>query len=388
MTERRTRGDGGLRWNERRQRWIAEITIGYDERGKRIVRSASGRTRTEAKTKLRELKKDEADGITSANSTITVRQAVDDWLTYGLPRRSVVTVDKYKILAAKHIYCPLGARRLRDLSAAEVDRWLSRLASTLSTRTLRELRSILSRAVNRAMARDLVRRNVVDLTEIPQGRDGRRSKSLTAEQVDAVLTLTAPDRLHHYIVVSLLTGARTEELRALRWEHVHLDGRPDARPPIPPHMEVWRSVRQGGDTKTKKSRRTLALPARCIDALRKQRAQQAADRLAAPDWQDSGLVFTTAVGTEMDAANVRRDLRRALALVPGVDPGEWTPRELRHSFVSVLSDAGIPVEQIAQLVGHSGTTVTELVYRHQLKPVIQTGATVMDSLFAPNSGSA
>ena len=69
--------------------------------------------------------------------------------------------------------------------------------------------------------------------------------------------------------------------------------------------------------------------------------------------------------------------------VPGIEPAEWTPRELRHSFVSVLSDAGISVEQIAQLVGHSGTTVTELVYRHQLRPVIQTGATVMDRLFAP-----
>jgi integrase len=202
------------------------------------------------------------------------------------------------------------------------------------------------------------------------------------------LTNTAPDRLHHYIVVSLLTGARTKELRALRWDHVHLDGNPDARPPIPPHIEVWRSVRRGGDTKTRKSRRTLALPARCIEALRKQRRQQAADRLVADDSQDSGLVFTTAAGTAMDAANVRRDLRRALAFVPGIDPGEWTPRELRHSFVSVLSDAGIPVEQIAQLVGHSGTTVTELVYRHQLRPVIQTGATVMDRLFAPWSGSA
>ena len=74
-------------------------------------------------------------------------------------------------------------------------------------------------------------------------------------------------------MVSLLTGARTEELRALRWEHVHLDGNPEARPPIPPRIEVWRSVRQGGDTKTRKSRRTLALPARCVEALRKQRAQ-------------------------------------------------------------------------------------------------------------------
>ena len=68
--------------------------------------------------------------------------------------------------------------------------------------------------------------------------------------------------------------------------------------------------------------------------------------------------------------------------MPGIDPADWTPRELRHSFVSLLSDAGVPIEEIARLVGHSGTTVTELVYRHQLRPVIQTGATVMDRLFA------
>ncbi|WP_229119926.1 hypothetical protein [Enemella evansiae] len=41
-----------------------------------------------------------------------------------------------------------------------------------------------------------------------------------------------------------------------------------------------------------------------------------------------------------------------------------------------------PIEEISRLVGHSGTTVTELVYRHQLRPVIQTGAVVMDRLFA------
>ena len=148
-------------------------------------------------------------------------------------------------------------------------------------------------------------------------------------------------------------------------------------------------MRGDGDTKTRKTRRTLALPERCVEALRKQRAQQAADRLAAGErWKDTGLVFTTAGGTEMDAANVRRDFRRALGLVPGLDASEWTPRELRHSFVSVLSDAGVPVEQISQLVGHSGTTVTELVYRHQLRPVLQTGATVMDRLFTASRRQA
>ena len=63
-------------------------------------------------------------------------------------------------------------------------------------------------------------------------------------------------------------------------------------------------------------------------------------------------------------------------------------RELRHSFVSVLSDAGIPVEQISQLVGHRGKTVTELVYRYLLRPVLQAGATVMDRLFVHEDGSA
>ncbi len=56
--------------------------------------------------------------------------------------------------------------------------------------------------------------------------------------------------------------------------------------------------------------------------------------------------------------------------------------------MSLLSDAGVPVEEISRLVGHSGTSVTELVYRHQIRPVIQTGATAMDRLFTRDSAGA
>ena len=92
------------------------------------------------------------------------------------------------------------------------------LSGSLSRSTFQQVRWCLNRVVKRAMARDMVKRNVVELTEIPAGQPGRRSKSLTPEQVDDVLTLTAADRLHHYIVFSLLTGARTDELWALRWD--------------------------------------------------------------------------------------------------------------------------------------------------------------------------
>jgi delta 1-pyrroline-5-carboxylate dehydrogenase len=49
--------------------------------------------------------------------------------------------------------------------------------------------------------------------------------------------------------------------------------------------------------------------------------------------------------------------------------------------VSLMSDAGVPIEKIARLVGHTGTITTETVYRKQIRPVVIGGAEVMDSLF-------
>lgn len=129
-------------------------------------------------------------------------------------------------------------------------------------------------------------------------------------------------------------------------------------------MAVWRSVRATGDTKTRLSRRTLALPARCAKALVAHReAQDRLRLLAGKKWIEMGLVFTTRMGTPLDAADVRRDFRSAIRLAPGIDPDAWTPRELRHSFVSLLSDSGVPIEEISRLFGHKSTLVTELVYQ-------------------------
>lgn len=61
--------------------------------------------------------------------------------------------------------------------------------------------------------------------------------------------------------------------------------------------------------------------------------------------------------------------------------------ELRDSFVSLLSDRGVPLEEISRLVGHKNTTVTELIYRKQLRPVMQGGAVAMDALFPQSRGS-
>jgi site-specific recombinase XerD len=101
---------------------------------------------------------------------------------------------------------------------------------------------------------------------------------------------------------------------------------------------------------------------------------------SAARWPDNDLVFTTQRGTPFDAANVRRAFRQ-VAERAGLHAEAWTPREVRHSFVSLLSSAGIPIEDIAHLVGHANTRTTEKVYRKELRPVLRRGAKAMDDLF-------
>ena len=110
---------------------------------------------------------------------------------------------------------------------------------------------------------------------------------------------------------------------------------------MPPSIAVWRSVRLHGDTKTEKSRRTLALPQYVVTALREHRKWQTEVRLAAgPLWQDTGLVFTTSVGTPLDASHVRRDFR-ALCKNAGIEGFEVRVnlatnfRRSAESFVSL-----------------------------------------------------
>ena len=206
----------------------------------------------------------------------------------------------------------------------------------------------------------------------PYKRGVRRFKSYCAHQAQDLLRVAAGSRLYPYVVLSVTTGMRTEELRALRWHEVDLEA---------DTVAVYRAVRATADTKTPKSRRVLSLPRLAVRALGEHRARQAEERLLAGElWQDHGLVFASAIGVPLDRHSVRREFRK-ITRAAGLGT-DWVPREMRHTFVSLLSSNGTALEDIADLVGHRGTATTETVYRKVIVPELRRGAEVMDRLFS------
>jgi integrase len=356
-------------------RWRGVVGLKSGPGGKRRRKKVSGRNKTEVRAKLAELHAELNDGVVS-DAGYTVGQAIRDYLAEGLPGRAPKTIRTQREVL-EPLFPTLGNMPLRELTAADVRSALTMLAATRATRTVSMTRAALARAIRHAEASDKVRRNVAALVDSPSGRQGRPSRSLTFDQAVALITAAQEYALYAYVVLSLLVGLRTEEARALRWDHVYLG----AASALPPHIDVWRSVRAHGDVKTSKSRRSLALPAMAVAALTEHQERQARARLRAGElWQEQGLVFTTALGTRLDAGNVRRSLR-AICRSAGIGE-KWTPRELRHTFVSLLSDNGMAIEEISRLVGHSSTLVTQTVYRHELRPVVTSGAEMMDRIFA------
>ena len=287
MTTRRGRGEGSLYWHEGRQRWIAEVTVGYDGRGQRRSRRALDVPRPRP-------------SASSGRSSATTRTA---WpspptaiplarrSTSGLSLEFTAADRRTRQLRAHlplHIVPKLGARKLRDLRADEVDRWLAELAPTLTTRSLRLAHGCLNRAISRAMARDKVKRNVVALAEPPRGRpgDGRSPSHWTQAAGAARRGRRHPARRLHRRV----TAHRREDRGAAA---APLGARAPGPGRGPAYIEVWRSVRAGGDTKTKRSRRTLALPARCVRALVQHREAQDIERLGELDRARPGVRLTS-----------------------------------------------------------------------------------------------
>ena len=136
------------------------------------------------------------------------------------------------------------------------------------------------------------------------------------------------------------------------------------------------------DLKTDRSPRTMALPRDATTVLRALKAQQARDRLRLGDgWTDSGLVFAAESGGPRWPQDVRKQFGKVCERA-GLGAG-WHPHETRHTWVSLLSDVGVDLKDIADAAGHITSAVTRNVYRHQLAGRLTKASAAMDAILSP-----
>ncbi len=138
------------------------------------------------------------------------------------------------------------------------------------------------------------------------------------------------------------------------------------------------------DLKTSPSFRTIALPGPATEELHRQRRAVAEMKLAARAWvtQDADLVFPTVNGGPWNTKNAREELARTCR---DADLPTVRPNELRHSCASILSERGVPLELIADLLGHTSTRMLDQTYRHRPRRAVNAAVEVMSGLFGADT---
>lgn len=352
-------------------------------------RRVYGKTREEARKKLTEMLSKSDQGIPAADTTESLGAYLAYWLEHVVRHKvRASTVYSYSKCVNAYIVPQLGKKKVARLSAKDVRLFLdwARLACQccaqgqdtacpaakrrccaatpkrccerrLSPRMVQYLHAVLRNALQHAVREELVQRNVAKLVQVqtPRYRVGR---GLSVAEAKKLLADVQDNRLGAAYVLALYLGLRRGELLGLHWSDVDLERG---------SLEIRTALqRVNGELtltapKTRRSERPVPLPAVCVDALRRRRDLQMEERHAVGErWQDSGLVFTTRLGTPIEPRNLNRHfypIRERLEL-------DVRFHDLRHTCVTLLLGVGVPPHIVRDIVGHSALDVTMNIYAH------------------------
>ena len=230
------------------------------------------------------------------------------------------------------------------------------------------------------MREELIERNVATVVRLPV-IERVEVQPWSTEEASRFLTASADHRLHALFAVGVALGLRKGELLALRWDDVDLeDGVLHIRQNVERLPEIGLVF---GPPKSNKSRRTIPLPAASTKVLRTHRANQAAEALAlGPAWVDSGLVFTSTVGTVIEPRNLNRFFDE---LITNAGVRRIRFHDLRHTFASLLLAQNVPARVVMEILGHSQLAMTTDLYPHVMPTALREAADAMDRVFVqPN----
>jgi integrase len=265
----------------------------------------------------------------------------------------------YVSIVENHVRPALGTKRLDRLKPLDVRLLIdAKLESGLSPTSVAHVLRLLRNALGEAERMDLVVRNVAKAVAMPSALSPQ-PYTLTIQDVRALLAEASGHRLHAFFATQMLLGLRRGEGLGLRWADIDLDtGSVQIRGSlqrVDGHLQLV-------PPKTRASRAEIVAPAGLLEILRKHRAGQLAERMAAGEaWPGGDFVFTSTRGTPLEPRNVNRawDLVRTAAGLPQV-----RLHDLRHGYATVLTAIGVQPRVVMQMLRHANIAITMDTYAH------------------------
>jgi integrase len=375
MTKRRGNGEGSITRHKKSGLWMARYTVETPTGPKR--RTIYADTRKEAADKLAKILADRADGIVVDDKNLTVGEYLDRWLSdavRGTVRESTFSRDKY--LVTNHVKPSIGRVKLKNVNALHLTRlYRDRLDSGLSGSTVQKIHHVLHKGLRQAVRWNLIPRNPADDVKAPTSTP-KEMHPLSAEEARRLLDAARGDRFEALYVLAVHTGMRRGELLGLKWDDVDLENATARVRRTLTRIDNGRRLALG-PPKNKKSRRTVRLTERAVEALRSHLARQLAEIEALGDlYKDQGLVFTTEAGTLINPSNLRQ---RSLApLLKRAGLPQITFHDLRHTCASLLFQKNVHPKFVQELLGHVSVAITLDTYSHMLPGMGGEAAAAME----------
>lgn len=354
-------------------RWHGFVSMGTKGDGSRDRRHVSAVMRRDVVEKVKGLEAKRDAGTVGASGRAML---VDEWLDYWAENIASVrvrarTLDSYRSMIRMHLNPYIGKRRLDQLQPEHLEQtYRQLLGKGLSPATVLRVHRMLHRALKIAMQRERVARNVATLVEPPRQERPKTPDPLDVEECKRVLAAAEGLRNSARWTVALALGLRQSEALALQWKDIDLD-----RGTLSVRRGLHRVPGEGlvfTEPKTDRSRRTIAVLAPLIEALRKHRIAQNEERLlAGTEWDDWDLVFTQPNGRPLDKHS---DYEAWIRLLNRAGVRHIRLHDGRHTAATLLLSAGVHPRVVMELLGHSQMRTTTDIYSHVMPALAQEAA--------------
>lgn len=341
-------------------------------------------TKKEALAEYARIQHQRATGNYVMPSKMTVAELVAMWLTTATRDVERSTARSYED-AMRYVTTHLGEKPLQQLTEEDIESlidWMLTSARRIggkpgtgvSVRTVSLTLGRLRAALNLAVRRQFVTRNVAEHVSIPrQARKDAKAKQKarvpwTEDEVKEFLAHCAPDRLYAVMLLSLI-GLRPAEVCGLRWQDVDLTAGTLS-------VETTRTLVEGivveKDAKSAAGERKLPLPVPVLTALKAFHKRQAKERLAAGEaYKSSGRVVVDELGAAVKTDWLRR---RAYERMQSADVRKVRLYDARHACLSWMANNGVPDTVVSAWAGHSDLSFTKRVYVHPDPQSLKAGS--------------